>query len=82
MNAPARLIIRLLERVSPEARRLVAANLLILSLLGWVISHYLLIKLHQSTFFNHVVMGISWWAITLTCADILSTTDVKVDVVD
>jgi hypothetical protein len=80
VNAPARLVIRLLERVSPETRRLVAANLLLISLIGWLVSHYLLVKFDQSNFFNHMVMAISWWAITLTCGDILSTNDVKADV--
>lgn len=68
------------SRVDPERRRAWAARILVGSLGGWVASHVVLQVLDQGSFFNHVLNAISWWAVSLTCADILSTADVKVDV--
>lgn len=82
MTTPARLIVKFLSQVDPEVRRLWAARILAVSIIGWLACHVLLVLLHQSTFFNHVLMAISWHSITLTCIDILSTSDVKVDVAE
>jgi hypothetical protein len=66
-------------RIDPDNRRLYAARLLIGSIVGWLASHVLLVLLGESSFFNHTVMLISWWAITLTCVDVIVTSDVRAE---
>ena len=75
----ARWIIKLVCSVDPEIQRLWAARLLLLSIFGWFLSHVLLILLKQGGFFEHVVMAISWLAITFTCWDIIKTSDVRAE---
>lgn len=70
-------IIDWLSAVEPTERRLYAARLLNCSGIGWIISHILLVVFKESSIFNHIVMGISWFAIGATCIDIILTTDVR-----
>lgn len=69
-------IVRRLEGVDPEKRRVWASRVLVLSLIGWWGSHLGLILL-PSWFFAHVLLAISWLAISITAVDVLSTTDVR-----
>jgi hypothetical protein len=71
---------RILERilswfdgVAPQLRRKVALIILIASLVGWPLSAVTIAR-HEPP----VVLAISWLAITLTCLDVLCTTDVRV----
>lgn len=72
----SRLIVRALDDVDPERRRLWASRVLILSLVGWWGSHLGLVLL-PPWFFQHVLLGISWLAISITALDVLSTVDVR-----
>lgn len=58
--------------MTPATRRKAALVVLAISLIGWPISA-LTIARHEPQF----VLGLSWLAITLTCADIWATTDVR-----
>lgn len=75
----SRFLISHLCRLTPEQRRLWAARILVASIIGWLVSHALLVELDQSDFFSHCLMFISWWAIIVTCIDVIATSDVKVD---
>lgn len=75
----SQLLVRHLCRLSPEQRRLWAARILVFSVVGWLASHVLLVVCHQGGFFNHTLMFISWWAIIVSCIDVIATSDVKVD---
>lgn len=72
----SRALVRALDHVPPEKRRTWASRVLLLSLAGWALSHVGLLFL-PPWFFEHMVMAISWVAITLTAVDVLSTTDVR-----
>jgi hypothetical protein len=58
--------------MNPRTRRNIALALLVLSLVGWAVSAIWLAD-GEPPF----VLGLSWLAITLTCADIAVTTDVR-----
>lgn len=75
----SQIIIDWLSSISPTKRRLYAARLLICALIGWCVSHVLLVMFNKSDVFTHTLMGISWFAIIATCIDIILTTDVKAD---
>jgi hypothetical protein len=60
--------------VSPRWRRRIALALLVASLIGWPLSAFTFAKSEPQ-----FILGLSWLAITLTCADIASTTDVRVE---
>lgn len=79
MKNPAESLISALQRTSPERRRVWAAWVLIASFFGWIGSHVVLVALGESSFFNHVLMGISWWAIVTTAADLIFTSDVRAE---
>jgi hypothetical protein len=69
----ARWTIRWLKKTRPELRLLWAARLFwICNVLG-ILSVIFLCK----TGFERVLMAISWGAITITCVDIVATTDVR-----
>lgn len=72
----SRTIVRMLDHIEPEQRRVWASRILILSLIGWWGSHLGLVFLPH-WFFEHVLLGISWLAISITAVDVLSTTDVR-----
>jgi hypothetical protein len=72
-------IVDRLAGTKPETRRLYAARVLLISMLGWLSSHVLFLVMGIFGLFEHVINLISWWAITLTAWDILATSDVKVD---
>lgn len=72
-----RLLVRALDHIEPERRRLWAAWTVIATLVGWLASAILLRALGQGSFFNELLNAISWLAITLTGVDVLSTTDVR-----
>jgi hypothetical protein len=67
--------------MSPASRRRGAAVLLIVSVLvGWPASWFL--PDIGSPWFERVLLWISFLAITITCADVLATTDVRAEAVD
>jgi uncharacterized membrane protein len=59
--------------VSPKVRLYLAWALLILSLIGWPISMLTFARDEPP-----VVLSLSWFAITLTCWDVVSTASVRV----
>jgi hypothetical protein len=61
--------------MTPRWRRRVALTLLVASLIGWPLSAFTFARGEPQ-----FILGLSWLAITLTCADIASTTDVRVEV--
>jgi len=75
----SRRIVKALDHVDPETRRLYAARILVGTIVGWLISAAILVALGQSTFFTQLLNAISWLAITLTAADVLCTTDVRAE---
>lgn len=56
----------------PRARRIGAAVVLVLTLIGWPLSALTFAR-HEPQF----ILGLSWLAMTLTATDILCTTDVR-----
>lgn len=70
-------LVKALDHVAPERRRTWAARLFVATIVGWWASAVLLVVLGQSTFFNQMLMAISWLAISITAIDVLSTTDVR-----
>jgi len=60
--------------VSPKWRRRAALVLLVASLIGWPLTALTVAK-DEPQF----ILGLSWLAITLTCADIAATTDVRTE---
>ncbi len=69
-------LLRWLDQVDTQQRRKWAARLLLWSLAGWAISHLLLILL-PIWFFQHVLLAISWLAISITAIDVIVTSDVR-----
>lgn len=67
----ARILARF-DRVEPESRRKVALVLLIASAVGWPLSALTFAR-GEPPF----ILGLSWLAITITCLDVLCTTDVR-----
>lgn len=65
--------IRWLRKIDPEIRLRWAANLFWATVFLGLISTIFLCK----TGFERVLMVISWGAITITCVDIVATTDVR-----
>ena len=70
-------LVRALDNVSPERRRLWAARILIWTIVGWIGSSIVLVVLGQSTFFTQLLNAISWLAITISAVDVLATSDVR-----
>jgi len=68
----AALVLRWLDRLDPETRRRGAVWMLIGSLIGWPLTA-LTVARGEPQF----ILGLSWFAITLTALDVLSTTDVR-----
>lgn len=60
--------------MSPRWRRRAALALLVVSLIGWPLSALTFAKGEPQ-----FILGLSWLAITLTCADIAATTDVRTE---
>jgi hypothetical protein len=60
--------------MTPKWRRRAAMILVVVSLIGWPVSAMTVAK-DEPQF----ILGLSWLAITLTAADILSTQDVRVE---
>lgn len=58
--------------MSPQARLRLAWVLLIASVLGWPLSALTFAKDEPAT-----VLGLSWFAITITALDVLFTSDVR-----
>lgn len=65
--------VRWLKRIEPPRRLLWAAWLFWASIVVGALSAVFLCH----TWFERVLMGISWGAITVTCIDIVCTTDVR-----
>lgn len=66
--------VKWLQKVDPEKRLLWAARLFWGSLILGILSVVFLCD----SWFERILMAISWGAITVTCADLLSTNDVRV----
>ena len=65
--------IKLLQRISPDKRLQVAASIFWWSLALGLVSVIFLCN----TWFERTLMAISWGAITITCVDLICTTDVR-----
>ena len=65
--------------ISPAARVRFAWGLLIFSLVGWPATHILMVVTDppENSWVFHVLLAISWLAITLTAWDIVNTADVR-----
>jgi hypothetical protein len=63
----------------PHLRHILAWILLIGSLVGWPATHILMVVTSppESSWVFHVLLAISWLAITMTALDLLATTDVR-----
>jgi hypothetical protein len=59
--------------VSPRWRRRIAWVILLVSLIGWPVSMFTVAR-GEPPF----ILSLSWLALTLTAADILASTDVRV----
>jgi uncharacterized membrane protein len=64
----------------PRLRRALALVLLVGSLIGWPATHVLIVVTHppEASWVFHLLLALSWLALTLTALDILATTDVRV----
>lgn len=60
------------DNVTPDQRRKFALVLLLFSLVAWPVSAFTFAR-DEPQF----ILGLSWFAITITCADVLCTTDVR-----
>lgn len=60
--------------MSPAARRKLAVGLLVASIIGWPLTALTIAKDEPP-----VVLGLSWFAITITALDVLLTTDVRAE---
>lgn len=69
----ARWTVHWLKSIEPRKRLEWACNLLWLSLAGGAFSTAVICH----TFFERVLMAISWGAITITCVDVIQTSDVR-----
>jgi hypothetical protein len=59
--------------MSPRWRRRAAAALLVATLIGWPVSLFTVAKAEPPW-----VLSLSWLALSLTCLDVLASTDVRV----
>lgn len=64
--------------MSPEARVRFGWGLLAYSLAGWVGSHVLILVTHppESSWVFHMLLAISWQAISITAWDVITTSNV------
>ena len=65
--------VKWLKKTKPQTRLLLAARLFWASLFLGTLSTVFLCH----SFFERVLMAISWGAITITCIDVIATTDVR-----
>lgn len=65
-------VLVIFDRVDPEDRRRVALFLLVASMIGWPLSALTFAR-NEPPF----ILGLSWFAITVTCLDVLCTSDVR-----
>lgn len=65
--------VRLLKKLPPNKRLLIAAWLLWASVFGGIICT----TFFASEPFERIVMAISWGAITITCVDVIISSDVR-----
>lgn len=70
------LTIRLLRKLDPEQRLIVAAYLFWGSLLGGIYSTMFV----ASNPYERILMAISWGAITITCVDVVVSADIRAEV--
>jgi hypothetical protein len=63
----------------PKGRRALAVVLLVLSLIGWGATHVLMLITDppENTWVFHILLAISWFAITMTAFDLFQTSDVR-----
>lgn len=76
MNPVARLLLRSLDKVEPERRRLWAMKLLSTMLVVWPLSHVGLVVLPPQ-FFEHIMVAMSAGALIIGSIDTVSTNDVR-----
>lgn len=63
----------------PSKRRTFAVWLLVGSIIGWAATHVLMVVTDppENTWVFHVLLAISWFAITMTALDLFQTSDVR-----
>lgn len=63
----------------PHVRARSAVVMLCITLVGWPLTHVLIIltKPPEASWVFHLLLALSWLALTLTCLDIACTTDVR-----
>lgn len=69
----SRLTVKLLQRISPQKRLELAASLFWWTIFLGVLSVVFLCH----DWFQRILMIISWLAVTITCVDIVCTSDVR-----
>lgn len=69
----------LIRKLSTRPRLILAGIIFDLSIVAWPSTHALMVALDpaENTWVFHVLLGISWLAITFTAVDILQTADVR-----
>lgn len=70
---------------NPRLRIRLAWALLVLTLVGWPTTHVLMLVTKPpgaSSWVFHLLLALSWLAITFTATDILATTDVRKEQAD
>ena len=68
----------ILKHVSPAGRVTLARWTFDISLLAWPVSHVLIWTLAgEHSLLQHAILALSWWAITSTAWDVVSTADVR-----
>jgi len=68
----------ILKHVSPEGRVTLAKWTFDLSVIAWPLSHLALWVLAGETSpIEHFILALSWWAITTTAWDVVSTADTR-----
>jgi hypothetical protein len=65
--------VKLLQRIEPEVRLRWAADLFWITILLGILS----VLFICNSGFERVLMAISWGAISITCVDVVCTTDVR-----
>lgn len=73
----ALVIRRWLLSISPERRVQCATWLFVVSIVGWIVCHIAMVLTNSGDWVFHVLLGLSWLAVTFTALDIIFTTDVR-----
>jgi len=73
MNIPERI------PLSSHTRMRIAWFIFVSSLIGWPLSHIWVLLVNGFDPFEQLVLALSWWAVTTTAWDVLSTSDVSAE---